>query len=543
ADLTWDGTHLYLLGLVDHVIYQIDTTDGTVLSTVNTGLSGAIGLTYREGYFWVSIVSQNVIKQVDFNGNVLSTLPIPTQQCIGMEWDGETYRIADSGAPDEKIVQVDTLGNLISSFLFPGDSPFGLTWDGSTVWCSNNNPGGVATIYQFDPLTGNVITSFPCPNGGGAANGLTWDGNYLWIADQTNNLLYQVEGNPIQPVTFGAISGRIYDNATGWGLGAVTVLDTQTDSSGYFLADSLAPGMYSFQVSVDGFIPIVVGNVPVTENDTTFVDVPLTPIGEPFEILLHETDNDEWLLRTYRDTTWRYYHIPAGRFRGNGIDFLDTPLDEITLRPVGGGGVSSLEITDWIDAISFDTLLIDNFESGNLTDWQLVIAYNGSYLDTSLSTNTGDGSLHSFQLVHGNTMGNIFGGWVYKTFSNPISFSIQDTVHFWLRGTPPYPASEIPESSDKSISTFSLKQNYPNPFNPGTTIEFEVPHKTPVLMVIYDLQGKIIRRLANQVFLPGRHRLYWDGTDDKGFPVSSGVYFYHLNTPNFQQSRKMLLLR
>ncbi|MFQ5582972.1 MAG: FlgD immunoglobulin-like domain containing protein [Calditrichia bacterium] len=215
SDLTWDGSYLYLLGLSNHVIYQIDTTDGSVVNTINTGISGALGLTYKDGYFWLSVISDNSLKKIDQNGSVIKSVAIPANQNIGIEWDGTYFRIADSGSPDEKILTVDSLGNLVGSFLFPGDSPFGLTWDGNTIWCADNHMSGVAMIYQFEPSTGTVITSFPCPNGGGAANGLAWDGEHLWIADQSNDLIYKVTGNVVTGIANSAVltqSFHLYQN-------------------------------------------------------------------------------------------------------------------------------------------------------------------------------------------------------------------------------------------------------------------------------------------------------------------------------------------
>ncbi|RMI25200.1 MAG: T9SS C-terminal target domain-containing protein [Calditrichaeota bacterium] len=546
ADLTWDGTYLYLLGLTDHIIYKLDPNNGNVLGTISTGITGALGLTYRNGHFWVSVVSDNTLRELDANGQVIRTVSIPSQQAIGIEWDGQTFRVADSGAPDEEILQVDTLGNLLSSFLFPGDSPFGLTWDGNTIWCADNNLGGVATVYQFDPVTGNIITSFPCPNGGGAVNGLAWDGQYLWVADQSNDLIYQVEGNPLPQ--FGVIAGYIRDGDTGAGIGAVRVLGALTNSSGYFVADSLPPGFYSLSIVVAGFEELIIDSLEVIAGDTTLLDTALTPVGEPFEFLLRESDGDEWHLRTYRDSTWRFYEVPLQRFRGTGSGFLDSPLVEFVLHPIGGGISPTTEIADWLDALVLADSLIDDFEDGNLNGWTLDIALNGSYLDTLLDAFTPDSSDWCLYLKHGNPLGQGFFGLMIRSFSPAFSISPEDSLRFWLRGTPEYEVTGIsPHPGGSLPQKLSLKQNYPNPFNPATVIEFTVPAftgKIPrVTLAVYDLLGRKITTLINKSLTPGYYQLRWNGTDARGKKVGSGVYLYELKVEQQRLVKKMVLLR
>jgi len=92
---------------------------------------------------------------------------------------------------------------------------------------------------------------------------------------------------------------------------------------------------------------------------------------------------------------------------------------------------------------------------------------------------------------------------------------------------------------------FSLSQNYPNPFNPLTSIEFAVPagKSEHVRLKIYDLRGALVRTLVDEVYNPGVHSAVWDGTDETGSKVSSGVYIYRLQADGFTKTRKMLLMR
>jgi hypothetical protein len=89
----------------------------------------------------------------------------------------------------------------------------------------------------------------------------------------------------------------------------------------------------------------------------------------------------------------------------------------------------------------------------------------------------------------------------------------------------------------------ALKQNYPNPFNPVTTIEYVVARGGPVRLVIYDVEGRVVRVLVDGVRRAEPHAVRWNGMDDEGRPVASGVYFYQLSAPDVTVSRRMVLLR
>lgn len=91
---------------------------------------------------------------------------------------------------------------------------------------------------------------------------------------------------------------------------------------------------------------------------------------------------------------------------------------------------------------------------------------------------------------------------------------------------------------------YKLEQNYPNPFNPVTNISFTLPLTKTISLKIYNSLGQEIRTLINkQEYLEGSHTIQWDGTDDEGNPVASGVYVYKLIFGNFSQSKRMTLVR
>ncbi len=89
--------------------------------------------------------------------------------------------------------------------------------------------------------------------------------------------------------------------------------------------------------------------------------------------------------------------------------------------------------------------------------------------------------------------------------------------------------------------SFNLAQNYPNPFNPVTQINFSIPHSEHVELGIYNLKGQKVKTLINDQVEAGSHSVIWQGTDDNGTKVSSGIYFYRLKSSKNMQIKKMIL--
>ena len=93
------------------------------------------------------------------------------------------------------------------------------------------------------------------------------------------------------------------------------------------------------------------------------------------------------------------------------------------------------------------------------------------------------------------------------------------------------------------VTAAELKQNSPNPFNPVTTISFVLQSAQQVKLTIFDTNGRLVRTLVNDVRTAGSNDVTWDGTNDVGQTVASGVYVYRIQTGRFQQSKKMVLLK
>ena len=88
-----------------------------------------------------------------------------------------------------------------------------------------------------------------------------------------------------------------------------------------------------------------------------------------------------------------------------------------------------------------------------------------------------------------------------------------------------------------------VQQNYPNPFNPQTAIRFTLSSSERVELVVYDATGGVVRTLVNETRAAGNHEVTWDGRNNGGATVASGVYFYRFHAGKISETKRMVLLK
>jgi uncharacterized repeat protein (TIGR01451 family) len=103
--------------------------------------------------------------------------------------------------------------------------------------------------------------------------------------------------------------------------------------------------------------------------------------------------------------------------------------------------------------------------------------------------------------------------------------------------------SNVAKSTTDIPSTVTLGSNYPNPFNPETDISFSLPEKTQVSLVIYNVLGEKVKTLLSAEMDVGIHTIHWDGKDEDGNKVASGIYFYRLKADDFVKTKRMILMK
>jgi hypothetical protein len=122
---------------------------------------------------------------------------------------------------------------------------------------------------------------------------------------------------------------------------------------------------------------------------------------------------------------------------------------------------------------------------------------------------------------------------------------MKNIVNGYFKENACYVATAVEESPGSEAPRFrsQLFQNAPNPFNPSTTIRYAVSQRGPVTLDIFSVGGARVRTLVSRPHDPGVYDVRWNGTDDSGRPVASGVYFYKLRSTGFADSKKLILLK
>jgi len=114
--------------------------------------------------------------------------------------------------------------------------------------------------------------------------------------------------------------------------------------------------------------------------------------------------------------------------------------------------------------------------------------------------------------------------------SRPVAVTVQSTTTV---------ESEQPTTPKQ----FDLLQNYPNPFNPSTTVQYDLAEQKHVTIRVYSRSGQLVRTLVNAQQSAGSHSVIWNGLNDAGESVASGIYYCQMKVDGFSQTRKMTLLK
>ena len=119
-------------------------------------------------------------------------------------------------------------------------------------------------------------------------------------------------------------------------------------------------------------------------------------------------------------------------------------------------------------------------------------------------------------------------------------YELAKDVLWWLENTTNI---EPTLGMARPLPAYGLSQNFPNPFNPSTTIRFDMKERGLVTLKIFDVSGRLVRTLADEVRDAGAYSAVWDGRNNGGMQVASGIYFYKMETAGFQATKKLVLLR
>jgi hypothetical protein len=165
---------------------------------------------------------------------------------------------------------------------------------------------------------------------------------------------------------------------------------------------------------------------------------------------------------------------------------------------------------------SITRLYIDEFEGSSITPLKIVITEEGNYLLSGYFNKVYDPNNLTLLAGSQGFMALIEGG---------MLTSIDDL-----------PTPTLPERME-------LSQNYPNPFNAKTSIQFSLADNDNISLSIYDINGRLVKSLYEAALPAGSYNIIWDGTDESGAVVASGVYFYSMSNSQKIISKRMLMLK
>jgi hypothetical protein len=235
-----------------------------------------------------------------------------------------------------------------------------------------------------------------------------------------------------------------------------------------------------------------------------------------------------------------------------GVDFIATSYFDETGGRTGGGTVTPLVTGDADAGIFVHAGVPDKF-----------YAYGGCFVINQFDVldKTANGKRAAFYPVKaavnryaaiasttlnpgGYNVNTMWFGFSYQYVRDDVigapvdRFELAKNVFDWMQNVtnPNVTPAETPKST-------KLAQNFPNPFNPSTTIKFDLKDKGMVTLKVYNVAGQLVRTLVNGVKDANTYTVTWDGKNDRGGAVASGIYFYKMDTKDFSQTKKMVMLR
>ncbi len=427
------------------------------------------------------------------------------------------------------------------------------------------DPNHAVSIIGWDD---DHATQAPLPGAWIARNswGSNWGyGGYFWISYYDKHSCRNIE---MGAISFQNVEPMAYDNVYyhdyhGWRdtLSTVTEAFNAFEASGtqiieavsFFSAVDYVDYIIKIYDDFDGTdltneLAIVSGDydhagfhtvelttgVTINEGDDFFVYLSLSDGGHPYD----RTSDVPVLLGAAYRTIVESSANPEESYYKNGADWLDfyDYDDPSGFQNTGNFCIKALSV----NGVQLDpptNINIDD-ETGLLT-WDAptsrdLTGYN-VYLDDMNNSITFTTNLQCLltnfeELVAGQD----YTAGVSAVYDDPGESAIV-TINFTYSGT---------ETNDALVAATILNGNYPNPFNPETTISFSVVQTSSLVnLEIYNLKGQKIKTLVNGTLSSGIHSVIWNGTDEKGKSVASGVYLYKMRTGNYVSTKKMILMK
>ena len=224
----------------------------------------------------------------------------------------------------------------------------------------------------------------------------------------------------------------------------------------------------------------------------------------------------------------------------------NTKLINVTNSTVNSSGNSVLPVTVTTANLVEESNVVDSYEGCLVTVTNVTVNTLNPY-DWGVTDNSGVECLIDDDWADSEAatfLGGLQVGSTLESVTGIFNFSF-GTYKIQIRSINDITEGQagIDEDFSPHPYIFALHSNYPNPFNPETHLRFEVGAQVDVKLAIYDVLGRIIRSFDKQEYTPGRHIINWDGKDNNGSYVSSGIYIYRMKAGDFVEHKKMMLIR
>ena len=240
------------------------------------------------------------------------------------------------------------------------------------------------------------------------------------------------------------------------------------------------------------------------------------------------------------------WNVNGTALTGFPVTGLNAINNQVSLVDVDGDGMTELIIDDNTQTTA-DTLgkyLAFNHDGTPVSGWPLITKGTTMFSTPCFGDLNANGILDmtgvGIEGFGNSSYTNVYAwntGITYAPIKNYVPMWQYNTRHNGVYGD--YLQVGINPIGTKIPEKFSLYQNYPNPFNPATNIRFAIPGRGQfVILKVYNILGRLVETLVNQHLNPGTYEVKWDAGDN-----SSGVYFYNLETGNFVETKKMLMIK
>lgn len=421
------------------------------------------------------------------------------------------------------------------------------------------------------PTGGEVFNSSPISiswtASADAGNGATLDSVFLYYSPNGGDVWYELDKGTDAEVT----------SPYSWDVSSLTngedyVIKVKVKDGGVY------PAMLGMDQS-DPFTINIIGNDdlgPIVYAGS--VQTTINPIGNrtggspdnTFTLTAIVCDSSTG-MSTVGAAEWSYGATPAPAGTGNAMTAVDGTFDEmyeeatatvtvdgtwpsgdVKIWVRGRDSSPAKSVNNWGSAVSTDVTILNTLtvklasftalSSDNEVTlrWRTESETNNAYFIVQKSSKK-DGEYRDIATISASASGtyefrdeDVFGGEVNYYRLTDVSTTGAKITH---------PAIKVLVNGRPRPTTYALTQNMPNPFTDRTMIEYSIPVEGKVELGIYDVTGKLIRTLVSDNQSVNYYRVMWNGTDNSGNRVASGVYFYKLSSGNFETSQKMTFLK